>query len=54
MPAAPPLRSPSHPMRPRLTPPNPLRSEADAFGFLIWFVCVVAAIVVIVLIIQAL
>ena len=54
MPAAPPPRSPSHPMRLRLTPPNPLRSEADAFGFLIWFVCVVAAIVVIVLIIQAL
>lgn len=41
-------------MKLRLTPPNPLRSEADAFGFLIWFVCVVAAIVVIVLIIQAL
>jgi hypothetical protein len=38
----------------RLTPPNPLKSEAGAFGFLIWFVCVVAAIVVIVLIIQAL
>ena len=31
-------------------PPNPLRSEADAFGFLVWFVCVVALIVVIVLI----
>jgi hypothetical protein len=41
-------------MKLRLTPPNPLRSEADAFGFLVWFVCVVAAIVVIVLIIQAL
>ena len=41
-------------MKPRLIPPNPLRSEADAFGFLVWFVCVVAAIVVIVLIIQAL
>jgi hypothetical protein len=42
------------PMRLRLTPPNPLRSEADAFGFLLWFVCLVAAIVVIALIIQAL
>lgn len=42
------------PMKPRLTPPNPLRSEADAFGFLVWFVCLVAAIVVIVLIVQAL
>ena len=42
------------PMKPRLTPPNPLRSEADAFGFLVWFVCLVAAIVVIVLFIQAL
>ena len=41
-------------MKPRLTPPNPLSSEAGAFGFLIWFVCVVAAIVVIVLILQAL
>ncbi len=41
-------------MKPRLTPPNPLRSEADAFGFLIWFVCVVAVIVVIVLILEAL
>jgi hypothetical protein len=38
----------------RLTPPNPLRSEADAFGFLVWFVCVVAAIVVVVLIVEAL
>ena len=28
-------------MKPRLIPPNPLRSEADAFGFLVWFVCVV-------------
>jgi hypothetical protein len=41
-------------MKPSLTPPNPLRSEADAFGFLIWFVCLVAAIAVLVLIIQAL
>ena len=41
-------------MKLRLTPPNPLSSESGAFGFLIWFVCVVAAIVVIVLIIQAL
>ena len=42
------------PMKSRLIPPNPLRSEADAFGFLVWFVCVVAAIAVVVLIIQAL
>ncbi len=35
-------------------PPNPLRSEADAFGFLLWFVGAVAAIVVVVLLIQAL
>jgi hypothetical protein len=41
-------------MRLRLTPPNPLRSEADAFGFLMWFVCLVAVIAAIVLIIQAL
>ncbi|HEY2318188.1 MAG TPA: hypothetical protein VGH67_07805 [Solirubrobacteraceae bacterium] len=41
-------------MKVRLIPPNPLRSEAGAFGFLVWFVCVVAAIAVIVLIIQAL
>ena len=42
------------PMKPRLIPPNPLRSEADAFGFLVWFVCLVAVIAVVVLIIQAL
>jgi hypothetical protein len=41
-------------MKVRLTPPNPLRSEAAAFGFLVWFVCVVAVIVVVVLIAQAL
>jgi len=41
-------------VRPRLIPPNPLRSEADAFGFLLWFVCLVAAIAVVVLIIDAL
>jgi hypothetical protein len=41
-------------MKPRLTPPNPLRSESGAFGFLVWFVCLVAVIAVIVLIIQAL
>jgi hypothetical protein len=35
-------------------PPNPLRSEADAFGFLIWFVGAVAVIVVVVLLAQAL
>jgi hypothetical protein len=34
-------------------PPNPLRSEAAAFEFLIWFVAAVAAIVVIVLVIAA-
>jgi hypothetical protein len=37
-----------------LIPPNPVRSEAAAFGFLVWFVAVVAAIAVIVLVIQAL
>jgi hypothetical protein len=37
-----------------LTPPNPLRSEAGAFGFLIWFVCVVALILLIVVVIEAL
>jgi hypothetical protein len=36
-----------------LIPPNPIRSEAAAFGFLVWFVAVVAAIVVVVLVIQA-
>jgi hypothetical protein len=35
-------------------PPNPLRSEADAFTFLVWFVGAVAVIVAIVLVIQAL
>jgi hypothetical protein len=35
-------------------PPNPLRSEADAFQFLVWFVAAVAVIVVLVLVIQAL
>jgi hypothetical protein len=34
-------------------PPNPIRSEADAFGFLLWFLGAVAVIVVLVLIIQA-
>jgi hypothetical protein len=38
----------------RLVPPNPLSSEAGAFGFLVWFVAVVAMIVVIVLVIKAL
>ncbi len=33
---------------------NPLRSEADAFRALIWFVCVLAVIVVVVLIAKAL
>jgi hypothetical protein len=42
--------------RPRfsLLPPNPLRSEAGAFGFLVWFVAVVALIAIVVLVIQAL
>jgi hypothetical protein len=38
----------------RATPPNPLRSEADAFGFLVWFVTLVAIAAVVVLVIQAL
>jgi hypothetical protein len=33
---------------------NPLRNEADMFRVLVWFVAAVAAIVVIVLVIQAL
>ena len=37
----------------RKRPPNPLRSEADAFGFLIWFVVAVAVIVAIILIARA-
>lgn len=40
-------------LRQRLRPPNPLRSENDAFGFLVWFVCVVVVILLIVLIIQS-
>ena len=32
---------------------NPLRSEAEAFRFLIWVVVVVAAIVAVVLVIRA-
>jgi hypothetical protein len=35
-------------------PPNPLRSEGDAFAFLLWFVGAVALIVVIVLVVEAL
>jgi heme exporter protein D len=35
-------------------PPNPIRSEGDAFAFLVWFVVAVAVIVVIVLLVQAL
>ena len=38
----------------RWYPPNPIRSEADAFVFLVWFVIVVAIIVAIVLIARAL
>jgi hypothetical protein len=34
-------------------PPNPLRSEAAAFQFLLWFVGAVAVIVVLVLLIEA-
>jgi len=37
-----------------MIPPNPLRSEADAFAFLVWFVAIVAVIVVLVLLIRAL
>lgn len=40
-------------MRTPPAPRNPLRSEADAFAFLLWFVGAVALIVVIVLVIQA-
>ena len=42
--------------RPRfsLIPPNPLSSEAGAFGFLVWFVAIVAVIVIVVLVIEAL
>lgn len=35
-------------------PPNPIRSEADAFGFLLWFVAAVAVVVILVALIQAL
>jgi hypothetical protein len=47
---------PSDGRRPKfsLIPPNPLRSEAGAFGFLVWFVAVVAVIVVVVLVVEAL
>jgi hypothetical protein len=38
----------------RLIPPNPVRSEAAAFGFLIWFVALVAAILLVVVLIEAL
>ena len=37
-----------------LTPPNPLRSEADAFRFLLWFVALVAVILLVVVILQSL
>jgi hypothetical protein len=33
---------------------NPLRSEAEAFRTLVYFVCAIAAIVVVVLVIKAL
>jgi hypothetical protein len=42
------------PLKLRLTPPNPLRSEADAFGFLLWFVALVVVILAIVGIIEVL
>jgi hypothetical protein len=32
---------------------NPLRSEADAFRVLVWFVAIVAAIAVVVLVVRA-
>jgi type IV secretory pathway TrbD component len=35
-------------------PPNPIRSEAAAFGFLIWFVATAAIVVAIVLVVRAL
>jgi hypothetical protein len=35
-------------------PPNPIRSEADAFGFLLWFVAAVVVIVAVVALIEAL
>ncbi|MGH2871026.1 MAG: hypothetical protein ACRDL5_01010 [Solirubrobacteraceae bacterium] len=35
-------------------PPNPIRSEASAFGCLIWGVCIAAVIVAIVLVIRVL
>lgn len=38
----------------RLRPPNPLRSESGAFGFLLWFVAWVALIVVVVLVARTL
>lgn len=41
-------------MQIRWLPPNPLKSEAGAFGCLVWCVIVIAAIVAVVLIIRAL
>jgi hypothetical protein len=38
----------------RKHPPNPIRSEADAFVFLIWFVVAVAIIVGVILIARSL
>lgn len=38
----------------RKHPPNPLRSEADAFAFLIWFAVAVAVIVGVILIARSL
>lgn len=35
-------------------PPNPIRSEADAFGFLLWFVGGVVVIVAVVALVEAL
>ena len=37
-----------------LTPPNPLRSEANAFRFLLWFVGLVVVVLLVVVILQSL
>jgi hypothetical protein len=35
-------------------PPNPLNSEADAFGCLLWALAAIAVVVIVVLVIKAL
>lgn len=40
-------------MQVRWRPPNPLNSEADAFGCLVWCVVVIAVIVAVVLVARA-